>query len=169
MKKSTAEAMLKALSQIERWLTTLGFVAMTLILFADVLARELTQSGLLTARQYGVYANILVVMFGLGIASSQDAHLRPRFIDNILPRGFKEATKGLKEAITAVFAAGCTVLSAWITVESFQLREVSALTGNYIAPFMAIMPAGFAFMTVRHTLYACWPDLTPESNVGAAK
>mgnify|MGYP001107608602 CR=1 FL=1 len=169
MKKSTAQATLQSLSRIERALTTLGFIAMTLILFADVVARELTHSGLITARQYGVYANILVVMFGLGIASSQDAHLRPRFIDNLLSDSFKETTKWLKEAITAVFAAGCTILSAWITVESFQLREVSALTGNFIAPFMAIMPAGFAFMTIRHTVYACWPDLAPNAELGGVK
>ena len=169
MKKSTAETILDAMSRVERVLTTVGFTAMTLILFADVVAREITDSGLITARQYGVYANILVVMFGLGIASSQDAHLRPRFIDNVLPETFKEATKRLKEAVTATFAAGCAVLSTWITLESFQLREISALTGNYIAPFMAIMPAGFAFMALRHSLYAFWPDLAPEAEFGATK
>jgi TRAP-type C4-dicarboxylate transport system permease small subunit len=169
MKKSSAEVILHYLTRIERGLTTAGFIAMTSILFADVVARELTNSGLITARQYAVYANILVVMFGLGIASSQDAHLRPRFIDNLLPSSFKEATKWLKEAVTAAFAGGCAILSTWITLESFQLTEVSALTGNYIAPFMAIMPIGFAFMTLRHLLYACWPDLAPEAEFGVTK
>lgn len=169
MKKTSAVSILSGLSKIERWLTTAGFVAMTMILFADVMARELTHSGLITARQYGVYANILVVMFGMGIASSQDAHLRPRFIDNLLPDSFKTATATLKEALTAVFAAGCTYLSAWITLESFQLGEISALTGNYIAPFMAIMPLGFTLMAVRHTIYACWPELAPRIEQGPAQ
>ena len=53
MNEMQAAAVLSALSKIERISTTAGFIAMTLILFADVVAREITQSGLLTARNMG--------------------------------------------------------------------------------------------------------------------
>jgi len=133
---------------------------MTVILFADVAARELTNSGLITARQYGVYANIVVVMFGLGIASAHDAHLRPRFVDNLMSSQFKAATEKLRQAITALFAWACTWLCAWVTLESYQLYEVSALTNMPIAPFMAVMPCAFMLMAIRHSLYTIWPDLS---------
>jgi TRAP-type C4-dicarboxylate transport system permease small subunit len=160
MTEIQAETLLKNISRVERGLTTLGFIAMTLILFADVAARELTHSGLITARQYGVYANIVVVMFGLGIASAHDAHLRPRFADNLMSPWFKAATERLRQATTALFAWGCTWLGAWITLESYQLHEVSALTNMPIAPFMAVMPCAFMLMAIRHSTYAIWPALS---------
>ena len=165
MNEMQAATVLSALSKIERISTTAGFIAMTLILFADVVAREITQSGLLTARQYGVYANILVVMFGMGIASAHDAHLRPRFVDTLMSERFKAQTDRLREATTALFALVCTWLCALVTWESYRLEEVSALTGMPIAPFMAIMPCAFLFMAVRHTLYMIWPKLSPRAEI----
>jgi TRAP-type C4-dicarboxylate transport system permease small subunit len=159
MTEIRAAALLKNISALERALTTLGFIAMTLILFADVVARELTHSGLITARQYGVYANIVVVMFGLGIASANDAHLRPRFVDNLMTSQFKAATEKLRQATTALFAWACAWLCAWITLESYQLYEVSALTNMPIAPFMAVMPCAFTLMAIRHSFYTVWPAL----------
>jgi len=159
MTQTQAAALLNNISKLERVLTTLGFIAMTLILFADVVARELTHSGLITARQYGVYANIVVVMFGLGIASANDAHLRPRFVDNLISSRFKAATEKLRQATTALFAWACTWLCAWITLESYQLYEVSALTNMPIAPFMAVMPCAFTLMAIRHSVYTIWPAL----------
>lgn len=160
MTQPRAATLLKNISALERILTTLGFIAMTLILFADVVARELTDSGLITARQYGVYANIVVVMFGLGIASANDAHLRPRFVDNLMSSQFKAATEKLRQATTALFAWACAWLCAWVTLESYQLHEVSALTSMPIAPFMAVMPCAFTLMAIRHSVYSIWPGLT---------
>jgi TRAP-type C4-dicarboxylate transport system permease small subunit len=159
MTQTQAAALLKNISKLERVLTTFGFIAMTLILFADVVARELTHSGLITARQYGVYANIVVVMFGLGIASANDAHLRPRFVDSLMSSQFKAATEKLRQATTALFAWACAWLCAWVTLESYQLYEVSALTNMPIAPFMAVMPCAFTLMAIRHSIYVIWPGM----------
>lgn len=91
MNKSSqrARTLLEWLHRAEQLITFAAFLVMIVVVFADVVSREVTGTGLHWARQAGVYANIFVVMFGIGIASAEGAHLRPRFADNWLPAQWK--------------------------------------------------------------------------------
>ena len=63
-----AEKILNKLTQFEKWITFGAFMILVTVMFADVALRELTGAGLHWSRQIGVYANLFVVMFGLGVA-----------------------------------------------------------------------------------------------------
>ena len=80
-----AQTALKRLVKAEKWISFVAFTLLITVIFADVVSRELTGSGMHWARQVGVYANIFIVMAGFGLASASGQHLRPRFADGWLP------------------------------------------------------------------------------------
>ena len=59
---------LRYLDIFERNVTFLAFGVLVFVMFSDVAFREITGTGLHWSRQVGVYANLFVVMFGLGVA-----------------------------------------------------------------------------------------------------
>ena len=91
---SLAGRVLAAIRVVEKTLVVTAFSILVLVVFADVVSREITGAGLYWASQVGVWANVIVVMAGFGLASADGVHLRPRFADNWLPAtwdGFQEA------------------------------------------------------------------------------
>jgi len=153
--------LLGRLHEAERLITFLAFAVMVSVVFADVLVRELTGSGLHWARQVGVYANIFVVMIGLGIASGEGAHLRPRFADAWLPRRFERWMPHVQEGVMALFCLGFSVAAVFVVIETFQLGERSVILRVSVWPVQAVIPLAFAIATLRHGLYALWPALRP--------
>lgn len=139
---------------------------MVVVVFADVVTREVTGSGLLWARQVGVYANIFVVMLGFGVASADGAHLRPRFADHWLPRSWDRFLPHVQEALMAGFCLAFCVLAAQVLAETFALQERSVVLRVVIWPVQAVIPLAFGIATVRHGLYAVWPGLRPAEVVG---
>ena len=164
-----AKQVLMRLGQLERALTFAGFAVMTGVLFADVASREITGSGLLWARQIGVYANIVVVMVGIGLASADGAHLRPRFADHWLPRRFEPLIVHLQEGVMALYCAGFAWLAVIVVLETFELNERSVILRIVTWPFQAMIPLAFCFATLRHALFAIYPQLRPSDVPGADK
>ena len=103
MNKQTAKQFLQTLGRVERTTTTAAFALLIATIFLDVFSRELTGVGLHWARQAGVYANIIVVMFGLGLASAGGNHLRPRFADNWLPTRWNPVIVRLQDGLMSAF------------------------------------------------------------------
>ena len=159
-------AFLRRLRQLEGWLTFAAFAVMVVVVFADVVTREITGSGLLWARQVGVYANIFVVMLGFGLASADGTHLRPRFADNWLPRRWDGAITHVQELLMALFCLAFCVVASQVLAETFALQERSVVLRVVVWPIQAVIPLAFAIATVRHGLYAIWPVLRP-AEVGA--
>ncbi|MDJ0653895.1 MAG: TRAP transporter small permease [Xanthomonadales bacterium] len=153
---------LQRLHSVEKAATFLAFLVLIGALFLDVVYREFTGVGLHWARQVGVYANIVVVMLGLGLASAGGAHLRPRFADHWLPKNWEPVLQRLQEGLMALFCLGFGLLALQITLQAWQLQERSILIGVVVWPIMAVMPLAFFIATVRHGLYAWTPELRPD-------
>ena len=159
----SAAALLRWLDRFEALVTIVAFSVLVLTMFADVLSREITGVGLHWARQVGVYANIVIVMLGLGIASAHGSHLRPRFADSWLPVRFDRVLNRIQDLLMGGFCAVIAGLALVTTIESASLREVSALLPIVIWPIMAVIPLAFALVALRHFVYALEPSLKPES------
>lgn len=153
---------LKRLDNFERGATFAAFTFMVVAIFADVLWRETTGVGLHWARQAGVYANIFVVMLGLGLASSAGSHLRPKFADSWLPASWDRQINRLAELLTAIFFSAFAAFGARITYSAFMLEERSVLIGVLVWPMMAVIPLAFFIATIRHGAYAINPDWRPD-------
>ncbi len=159
---AAAERFLARLHLTEKAITFTAFSVMVVVVFADVLIRELTGSGLHWARQVGVYANIFVVMIGFGLASADGAHLRPRFADSWLPARWERFMPHVQEGLMALFCLGFTIAAVFVVVETWQLAERSVILRVVVWPVQAVIPLAFVLATIRHALYAIWPSLRPS-------
>jgi TRAP-type C4-dicarboxylate transport system permease small subunit len=156
-----AAAILATLGRVERGITIAAFGLLIGVVFADVVSREFLGRGLHWALQAGVYANYVVVLAGLGIASAGGAHLRPRFADAWLPARFEPWLARLPDLGMALFALGFAAVATGVVAETRALGDRSAVLGNLLWPLQALMPLAFLAAAVRHGLYARWPALRP--------
>ena len=161
MNKHMAERFLHTLGRVERIITTVAFALLIAAIFLDVFSREITGVGLHWARQAGVYANIVVVMFGLGLASAGGNHLRPRFADNWLPARWNPVIVRLQDGLMSAFCLVAAGAGALLTWESVQLGERSTLLPVLVWPILLAIPTAFFLVALRHAIYACKPALAP--------
>jgi TRAP-type C4-dicarboxylate transport system permease small subunit len=135
------------------------------VVFADVASRELTGTGLHWARQAGVYANLFVVMLGLGIASASGAHLRPRFADHWLPAAWEPFVERARDGLMALFCLCFAAVAIGVVGDSYALGERSAGLGVLIWPFQAVIPAVFLIAAFRHGVFCAFPAIRPPDPV----
>lgn len=160
--KNLAQRSLAGLYQLERAIACGAFGVLVVVIFGDVLIRTIWGSGLYWARQIGVYSNVIVVMFGIGLASASNSHLRPRFADNWLPKSWAPFLAHFGEVLMALFCLTFTVVAFDLVRETFQLDVRSVVLRIIVWPIQGVIPLVFALATLRHGMFALWPDLRPE-------
>lgn len=153
--------LLDRLNGVERAITCAAFLVLVIAVFADVLSRELIGTGLHWARQTGVYANVVVVMFGLGLASASGSHLRPRFADRWLPERVEPLLMRVNDLGMALFCLVFAWIAAGVVADSIALGERSVALRVAVWPFQSVVPLAFGVAGVRHLAYAALPDLRP--------
>jgi C4-dicarboxylate transporter, DctQ subunit len=159
--KTIAAATLRAMSGCERYVTFGAFAVLIIVVFADVVWRWTTGSGIFWARELGVFANIALTILGIGVASAEGAHLRPRFLDHWVPPRHERTITRVQEALTALAFAGLAWIAWQVVAETRELDDRSIVLRWAIWPIQAVLPVAFAFGAVRHGLFAVFPDLRP--------
>ena len=159
-----AQTALKRLVKAEKWISFVAFTLLITVIFADVVSRELTGSGMHWARQVGVYANIFIVMAGFGLASASGQHLRPRFADGWLPASWNVALGRLQEGVMALFCLAFAVVAFQVVTETYSMQERSVVLRIVVWPFQAVIPTAFAVAAVRHAIYGLLPQQRPADN-----
>lgn len=152
---------LELVRQGELALTCAAFAVLAAVIFADVLAREITGSGLSWARQIGVYANVLVTIVGIGLASASGTHLRPRFTDRWLPAAWDPWLIRIGELLTALFCLAFAWLALGVVRETYELDERSVALRLVVWPVQSVLPIAFLLAFLRHACYGIWPSLRP--------
>jgi TRAP-type C4-dicarboxylate transport system permease small subunit len=143
-------------------ITFVAFMILVFVVFADVAVREISGTGLHWARQIGVYANLGVVMLGMGLASADAAHLRPRFADAWLPEAWAPALETLGQWLMAAFCAAFAAVAGSVVADSLIMQERSAVLRIVVWPFQALIPLAFGLAAIRHALFALYPPLRPS-------
>ncbi|MGI9291183.1 MAG: TRAP transporter small permease, partial [Gammaproteobacteria bacterium] len=140
MAESAAVRLLSFIGRLERGLVVTAFLLLVGVVFADVVSRELTGAGLYWASQTGVWANVIVVMAGFGLASADGSHLRPRFADGWLPASWNGMLQTLQHVVMAVFCVSIALLAGRVTYGSWQLGEVSIELMMPVWPVQLFLP-----------------------------
>ena len=159
---NAARQLLTWLARVERFVAFLAFLVLIAVVFLHVASRETTGTGLHWALQLGVYANYIVVMLGLGIASATGSHLRPRFADSWLPRSWDPVLIRLQQGVTSLFFLGFAVVGISVVAETRALAERAPVLGNLVWPLQALIPLVFGLAGVRHAVFGFWPALAPN-------
>ena len=167
-KPGWAARLLSGVQVAEKWLAGAAFVVLVLVVFADVLSREFTGAGLYWVSQVAVWANVIVVMAGFGLASAEGAHLRPRFADLWLPARWGPALATLQHLCMALFSGAFGLLAARVVAGSWRLGEVSIDLFVPIWPVQIFLPLAFLTAALRHAIYAFVPELRPADSSALA-
>jgi len=149
------------LGQAERLISFTAFMVLIGVVFGDVVSREVTGTGIHWARAAGVYANLFVVMFGIGLASAGGVHLRPRFADHWLPARWEPVLLRTQDGCMALFCLGFAAVAIGVVAESFLLGDRSVVLRILIWPFQAVIPTVFVLAFFRHAAFALFPALRP--------
>lgn len=139
----------------------LAFLLMAGSLMGDVLKREFTGSGWFGAPQVGVVGMIVVAYMGIALASANGSHFRPRFADPLLQR-WDVAASRISEFGFAAFCFFTAYIALNVSIESYELDDVSAVLRWPIWPIQGAIVMGFGLVGVRHTLYGIYLDLRPK-------
>lgn len=161
-----AAALLQALRRAEQALTAAAFLVIVSVLALDIIGRELGGGGRIWATPVAVYANVLLAFIGMGVASAQGAHLRPRFLDSAVPRRWDGLFNRLSDAGFALFCLGAAALCVAMVRETIALEETDPVMGWPVWPFQCLLVAGFAAGALRHAVYAARPGLRPDPDAG---
>jgi TRAP-type C4-dicarboxylate transport system permease small subunit len=161
-------SLLRRAEQLEKLLALAAFTVLVLVVFADVLSREIFGAGLYWASQIGVWANVAVVMAGFGLASVGGAHLRPRFADGWLPSAWQPALGTLQHVLMALFCVAIGLLATRVVIGSYILGEVSIDLFLPIWPVQILLPLAFFNAACRHVIYATYPTLRPAEQSALA-
>jgi len=156
----TAKAFLHYLRYFEQSLCFLAFLWMAVQLIGDVLSREFTGSGWFGAPQRGVVGMIIVAYMGVALASANGSHFRPKFADIVLRRWDSLANR-IGEFGFAIFCAFMSYIAFQVAYESYELKDVTAVTRWAIWPIQGVIVVGFGLVAVRHALYGIFVELRP--------
>lgn len=155
-------SLLAGLRQAELVITTSAFVVLAVVIFADVVMRRVTGSGLVWAREVGVLANVVLTIIGIGLASADGTHLRPRLLDHIFPASWDAGMTRVQELLTALAFAALAWIAMTVVLETVELDDRSVVLRWVLWPVQACLPLAFAVAALRHGVYAWRISLRPR-------
>lgn len=150
----------RGLRLIEAIVATAAYAAVACILMIDVIGRELFATSFLGAQQLAVYGAILAGFLGLTLATSDNAHLRPGFLD-FVTKGHEQVVARAGDLVSALFYLAAAYV-AWTFVEvSMEAKDRAPVLYFVVWPLQLIIPYAFASAGVKHLVFAARPDLKP--------
>ena len=156
--------MLHLLRKTEQGICIAAFATLVSVLFADLIAREVTGSGLHWSAEAGVFANVFLVMAGFGLASADGSHLRPRFTDGLLPENWAPLLIRIGFGLTALFCGVLCWYSAAVVIETASFDERSVSIGLPVWLIQLALPLAFASAVIRNLCFVVWPSLAPAQS-----
>ena len=160
--------LLRLLQKVEQSVCIAAFAVLVSVLFADLIAREVSGSGLHWSSEAGVFANVFLVMAGFGLASADGSHLRPRFTDSLLPETWTPFLIRLGFVLTAIFCGGLCWYSSVVVVETAAFDERSIRIGLPVWLIQLALPLAFASAVIRNLCFAIYPSLAPVPSTSAS-
>ena len=140
---------------------TAAYAAVAGLLIADVIGRELFSRSIFGAQQLAVYGAILAGFLGLTLATSDNAHLRPGFMDFVF-RGYERMVTRIGDAISALFFLGGAYIAWTFVLISWGAGDRAPVLYFVVWPLQLIIPYAMASCGVKHLVFAARPDLKPQ-------
>ena len=156
-----ARRLLRGLWLLEATVCVLAFSITAIALMADVLGREFFGNGIFGAQRLAVWTTAIAGLVGFALVTAEAGHLRPRFLDGVVPKSAGPAFDRFGDLLSAVI---CIVLG-WYAVQFVQSSAALGERGMAIPikvwPIQLILPWMFLSSALRHLCFAAWPELRP--------
>jgi TRAP-type C4-dicarboxylate transport system permease small subunit len=149
-----------------------AFAFIALVLIADIVGRTLVGSllqalgvhaaaGIFGASKLAVYALLIGICAGIGVATVTSTHLLPRIGWGLLPRAWSDSADRLADALAALLLGAASWYCALMVRGSYTLGTLAPLLQWPVWPVQLALPLGFASAAMRYACFALWPDLRP--------
>jgi TRAP-type C4-dicarboxylate transport system permease small subunit len=164
----------------ECMLAVAAFALVALLLVADAVGRELLGPlvaalggsagaiALVGGTKAAVYALVVGIYAGIGVAAASGAHFVPRVGRGWLPARWNPTIERLGDLVTALVWLAAAVYAA----ELVRATHASGLRAPMLQwPVWTVqlaLPIGFASAALRYLCFAWWPQTRPRRPAGEA-
>jgi len=163
----TAERLLGALKGFEKWVAIASFGAVAVLLFSDVVGREIFGQGIFWAQRAAVYCATVAGLLGFSLCTAMGGHLRPSSFDKLLPTAWNLPMNRVADLISAGVCLFLAIYGANFVVNSFQLGERGQAIDMALWPVQIILPYCFGSAMLRYLVFAAFPALRPAEQEAA--
>ncbi|MDO5528654.1 MAG: TRAP transporter small permease [Paracoccus sp. (in: a-proteobacteria)] len=138
------------LDEAEKLICAVIFLGMTILGFANVAVRYLTNYSLAATEELLTNGFLVLTVFGAAIAARRGEHLAVTLLANLLPRRARQAVLALAVLLSALLLG----MSAWFSWQS-ALNLYNSGMRSYALGFpawyyQAAVPFGFALVLIRY-------------------
>jgi len=158
-------AFLDRLKFFESIVATAAYAIVGGLLIVDVVGRELFGVSLLGAQQLAVYGAIIAGFMGLTLATSDNCHLRPTFLDFVFRFAEHNVQRFGDTVSAAFFFIGAYVSWTFVSASMDSLDKAPVLY-FVIWPLQLVMPYAFISSGLKHLVFALHPHLKPMPDTG---
>ena len=148
------------LRTIEAIIATAAYGVVAGLLIVDIVGREIFGRSFLGADQLAVFGAIIAGFLGLTLATSDNAHLRPAFMDFVLGKHATLAVR-LGDAIPAFFFLGAALVAWSFVAFSMDAQDKAPVFYFVLWPLQIILPYAFASSGPKHAIFAWRPAPKP--------
>lgn len=153
---------LQTLRVLESLVATLAYAGVAALLIYDVIGREVFGTSFLGADQLAVYGAIIAGFLGLTLATSDNAHLRPAFMDFVF-RGREALAIQVGDALSALFYLASSIVAWSFVAVSMEAQDRAPVFYFLVWPLQIIIPYAFMSCALKHGIFAIRPDLKPAA------
>lgn len=146
---SKAAILYKVLGNIESYICRTLLAGFVLLLFAQIISREMFHHSLSWSDELSTYMFVWFVFFGASYAAKLSAHNRVTFQFKLLPPKVGVFLTALSDLIWVCFNCYFVYLSYDFVFNRMNLFWKSQTLGVPMKYFYMVLPIAFALMTVR--------------------
>ncbi len=161
------ERLINLLRFVEACIAAVAYAAVAILLMSDVIGREIFGQAFLGTQQLAVYAAILAGFLGLTLATSDNSHLRPEFMDFALRR-FGDVVERIGDVISFVFFLASAYVAWTFVAISMDAGDRAPVLYFVVWPLQLVLPYAFVSAGLKHLAFAFRPDLKPRPDAPAA-
>lgn len=136
-------------AEIERFIAAMAMALVTLITFANVVVRYLTNFSFAFTEEYSVFLMVVMAFFGASAAFATNRHIRMTFLTERMPR---PAARRIEYALLAI-AILMFALLVWYggkyTYDVWRFEETSAGLGVPVWIYWIWLPVMSAIIVLR--------------------
>jgi TRAP-type C4-dicarboxylate transport system permease small subunit len=158
-----ARQFLRALTLLEYAVAGTSFLLITLLLFADVMSREVLGNGIYGAQRVAVYCMAIAAFVGFALTTHLGGHFRIEGLERLLPHRFDRVLARLGDIISCGLCLFLAYWAARFVAVSFQNDERGVALGVVVWPIQTAMIWMFLSSAIRHAIFAAWPALKPSA------
>ena len=156
---------LNKLKLFESIVATTAYAVVAGLLIVDVVGRELFGFSLLGAQQLAVYGAIIAGFLGLTLATSDNCHLRPGFMDFVFH--FAEGTvQRIGDFVSAAFFLGGAYVAWTFVAASMDNLDKAPVLYFVVWPLQLVIPYAFISSGLKHLIFALYPTHKPAADIG---